>query len=591
MTEQQQNAEDKLASLLVQWEEAWDLNEDIPASDLCADCPELVEPLERQIAMLKKMAWMKQDAAGEVPRSAAEETDPLLGKTLAGRYRIDRLIDEGGFGRVYRGFDSELQRQVAIKVARPERVRSAEQADDLLEEARRAARLRHPGIVSVHDAGRDNGQVFIVSDLIEGESLADLIATSRPGPAEAARLLAEIADALQFAHDQGFVHFDIKPSNILIDRQGRPLLTDFGIAASAEQLLRGEAVNSGTLPYMAPEQVSGEVHLIDARTDVHALGVVFYELLTGRLPHQGRTPTALREQILLRQPAPPRSINPAASKQIEQVCLRALAKHPADRFATADELATSLRKCLTVKSQAGDRGWLIAVGSILAAVALLMAFQPSWLGHSGSSDNSGRMSSGADGVLAFDGFSRIVTPVVRFAPVTLEAWVRPSKYENRSHYVIGSDIPSKWRIGLGILGVKLGGERIEGAMKSEQVVPLAQWSHIATVFAKAETRFYFNGRLILAGPPTAISGGTHFVVGNVGENNPLEFFLGQIRSVRISAGERYADDFQPEEQFTKDADAAPAKAVLIYDGSSVEGERVIDLSGAGNHGRWERFGL
>ena len=135
----------------------------------------------------------------------------------------------------------------------------------------------------------------------------------------------------------------------------------------------------------------------------------------------------------------------------------------------------------------------------------------------------------------------------------------------------------------------LAAERIEGLVKSKQVVLIREWSHIATVFAETETRLYFNGKLVVSGPPTKAVGGTHFVVGNAGENHPREYFLGQIRSVRISKGERYESDFTPDEQCIKDADDAPAKAVLIYDGSTVEGDRVIDLSGEDNHGTWERL--
>ncbi len=132
-------------------------------------------------------------------------------------------------------------------------------------------------------------------------------------------------------------------------------------------------------------------------------------------------------------------------------------------------------------------------------------------------------------------------------------------------------------------------ERIDGLVKSNQVVPIRKWSHIAAVFSKQETRLYFNGKLVHTGPPTEISGGTHFVIGNAGENHPREFFLGKIRCLRISHGERYKADFTPEERFAKDADKSQSNTVLIYDGQNVDGDRVIDLSGNGNDGRWERF--
>ena len=261
--------DETLANLLMQWEEAWDRGEDIPAETLCVECPVLIERVRSRIAALKQMAWMtKSDVE---PDSSGSHPDVLIGKTLGGRYRIETLIAEGGFGRVYRAFDPELQRHVALKVPKANRVSSSEQADQLLEEARRAAKLRHPGIVSIFDVGRDDGSVFIVTELIDGQNLAELIEQHRPEPQHAARIVADVADALQFAHEQGFVHRDIKQANILIDSHGRPHVTDFGIAATVEQIAQGDAVSSGTLAYMAPEQLAGETHLIGPRTDIHAL--------------------------------------------------------------------------------------------------------------------------------------------------------------------------------------------------------------------------------------------------------------------------------------------------------------------------------
>lgn len=310
---------EKLAERLLHWEERWEHGEDVPASELCEDCPDLIDQLQNQIEILKKMAWMKED--GEASGDAEKEaTDPLVSMTLAGRYRLDEFLAEGGFGRVYRGFDLELQRAVAVKVAKPSHRADPEQADELLGEARKVAKLRHPGIVSVHDVGKVDDFWFIVTDLIDGTSLAEIIASRRPSPAEAARLVADMADGLQFAHENGFAHRDIKPANILIDSEGKPLITDFGIATNTNELVEDQAATSGTLAYMAPEQLAGEIQLIDHRVDVYALGVVLYELLTGRLPYHARTPITLREQILFCQPQPAR--NRSIPPQLEQVCHR-----------------------------------------------------------------------------------------------------------------------------------------------------------------------------------------------------------------------------------------------------------------------------
>ena len=563
---------DKLADLLLRWEESWDHGEDIPASELCADCPELIDQLQQQINALKRMAWMKKDPC-EDDTEDEPQPDPLVSKTLAGRYRIEELIAEGGFGRVYRAFDPELDRPVAIKIPKANRVAAQEQ-DAFLDEARKAAKLRHPGIVSVHDVGRDDDLFFIVSDFIDGKNLAEIIANGHPAPMEAARIVAEIAENLHVAHENGFIHRDIKPANILVDEQGHPLITDFGIAASIEKV--GEAT-SGTLPYMAPEQIAGEVQLIDARTDIYALGVVLYELLTRRLPHQARTPTALREQVLFRQPESIRSIDPAVPTELEKICFRCLAKHPADRFRSADQIAKALRACISGQAKSRRRRLILGIVAIML-VLLCGKYLPGLL--------EGRLNTEPpkpEGVFVFDGINRIVTPVERFAPVTLEAWVRPERGTappSFPTFVIGGDINGHFGIGFGTTEGRLHAQYLTGILQSNQIVPMLTWSHLAAVFAETETRLYFNGRLVETGPPTQRLGGAPFVIGCLGEDSNAYQFVGQIRCLRISAGERYPSDFVPDERFEPDA-----AAVLIYDGKAIDGDKIIDLSGKGNHGR------
>jgi hypothetical protein len=576
---------ERLAELLLRWEESWEHGEDIPAARLCPDDPPLAAELQRRIDRLKRMAWM---TGGEGPDGGAEEpAAPLVGGTLSDRYRLDGLIAEGGFGRVYRAFDLELHRPVAVKLSRG-REPSPAAHEAILAEARRAAKLRHPGIVPVHDAGRHGDVAYIVSDLIDGSSLAELIVSSRPAPADAARIAAEVAEALHHAHGQGFTHRDLKPANVLIDRQGRALVTDFGLAAETGQVARGDGPGHGTLPYMAPEQVAGEVQLVGPRTDLYALGVVLYEMLTGRLPHPARTPTAMREQILFRPPAAVRSLNPAVPPRLEETCLRCLAKHPADRFADAAELARALRSSPTRATPRFPRRALpvvLVAAVFLAGLVLGRVIAPP---QTTERQPLGEAPQEA-GVFVFDGHSRIVTPLERFAPCTLEAWVQPQFYPKRdSQFVIGSDIPTKHGLSLGISEAILCAEYIPGVTFSEGAVPLDRFSHIAVVFGETETRLYLDGRKVGVGPATKAEGGTVYVVGNVGKGNPITFFVGNVRAVRISKGERYAADFVPEEKFIKDGDDAPVKAVLIYEGAAVEGERVIDLSGAGNHGMWER---
>jgi serine/threonine protein kinase len=261
---------------------------------------------------------------------------------MADRYRLDVLVGLGGFGRVYRAFDTWLERDVAVKVPRVDRPVTEGEVDLCRIEARKVARLRHPHIVPVYDVGREGATCFIVGEWVEGANLATRISEDRPDYPEAVRIVAEVADALARAHRAGYVHRDIKPANILIDPQGRAYLTDFGIAVVEEDLLR-DVTAAGTLPYMAPEQLGEGFGPIDHRADLYALGVVLYELLTGQRPFRAATPTELRQQILGGDPPPPRSIEPDVPEALERVCLRCLAKTPADRYRWADEVGADLR--------------------------------------------------------------------------------------------------------------------------------------------------------------------------------------------------------------------------------------------------------
>ena len=575
--------DNKIADLLLRWGEEWEHGTDTPATQLCQDCPELATTLQERIDRLKRMAWMTNDISEE----ATSKTDPLLEQTLACRYQIESLIAQGGFGRVYKAFDTELERYVAIKVSTRMEA-EGNQVEGVIEEARRVAKLRHPGIVAIHDVGTHENVSFIVSDLINGTNLAEVIADQRPTPRESVLLVAQIAENLQAAHEEGFVHRDIKPANILIDESGKPLLTDFGIATSTDGTTAETPATVGTLPYMSPEQVADEPQLIDARSDLYSLGVVLYELLTGRSPYSARTAGVLREQILFRLPAPIREHVPVA---VEAVCMKAMSKHPADRFTSATEFAACLRESLSAPRISRRT---VLGGTILTATAgVAFGIGTRFNQHSevpASKEVNPR-------TFQFDGTNRIVTPLERFAPVTLEAWVRPDRFEYRCHFVIGSDLPGSYGIGIGICPTVLSAEwipndlSVKAMLKSEQAIPIKAWSHVAAVFGEDETRLYLNGELVQSGPATENSGGTPFVIGNVGETNHIDFFLGQIRSVRISRGERYRESFQPDEEFPPDPPEAAVRAVLIYDGASVDGEQVLDLSGNENHGALQTFEL
>ncbi|MFO0806581.1 MAG: protein kinase [Gemmataceae bacterium] len=573
-----------LTDLLARWEERWEHGDDVPAAELCGDRPELVAALQRKIDRLKRMAWMTA-SDGDPDQPGADAPDPLVGTTLDARFVIEAFIAEGGFGRVYRATDPDLRRPVAVKVAR--RGKGNTGAADLLDEARRVARLRHPGIVPVIDVGGAGDKCYIVSALIDGPDLATASEGERFGTDEAARLTAAVADALHYAHVEGFVHRDIKPENILLDGARRPLLTDFGLAASPEEVIRREGSRCGTLAYMAPEQVAGEVQLVGPRSDIYSLGVVLYELLTGRLPYQARTPGAMREQILFRPPVPPRALNPGIPEHLEAVCLRCLSKLPADRYPTAAELAAALRAAPPRRWLRLPLRWvwivLIVVGLFVAGVVLGMALSTP------SSQTAPRAAvSPEPGMLTFNGTSRIVTLVEPFLPCTLEAWVRPTG-DRQEQFIVGSDVPNFYGLGLGLNENRPCVETIRGGFRADPAILPGTWTHLTAVFSPEETRLYINGQKVGVGPASQPpKKKTRFVIGNVGQGHDKLFFRGHVRAVRITKGERYNGDFLPDEAFTKDGADVPAKAVLIYNGATGEGDRVIDRSGAGNDGRWER---
>ena len=263
--------------------------------------------------------------------------------TKLGRYRVTGQLGTGTFGIVYAAFDDDLNRQVAIKVPHRKWVSRPNGVDAYIAEARVLAGLDHSNIVPVYDVGRsDDGLLLIVSKYVDGTNLAERMRAGRMPPAESAALIATVAGALHYAHKHGLVHRDIKPANILIDKSGKAYLADFGLVLREEDFGKGPTF-AGTPQYMSPEQARFEGHRVDGRSDIFSLGVVFYELLTGKRPFRAESWEGLLEQIVSLDARPPRQFDDSIPRELERICLKALAKLAGQRYSIAQDMCDDLR--------------------------------------------------------------------------------------------------------------------------------------------------------------------------------------------------------------------------------------------------------
>jgi len=324
---------------------------------------------------------------------------------LGGRYRVERELGRGGMAKVFEGTDTVLGRRVAIKLLAPQFAEDEGFVQRFRREAQAAARLSNPNVVSVFDTGTDGGVHFIVMEYVEGRTLQDYLAGGgRIMPDRAIEIAEAVASALSAAHAQGVIHRDIKPGNIMLTPTGQVKVADFGIArmtTTAETVAQTAAV-LGTASYLSPEQAQGEP--VDGRSDIYSLGCVLYEMVTGRPPFLGDSPVAVASKHVLEQPKPPSKMNNDVTPDLDAVILRAMAKNPANRYQSAEELRADLDRvrrgmpveatpllappaATQVMTPAGDgtqvlpptepersRWWIpvLVIGGVLLAIALLL---------------------------------------------------------------------------------------------------------------------------------------------------------------------------------------------------------------------------
>ena len=315
----------------------------------------------------------------EIPRMGAA--------TIGGRYRIERPLGHGGMATVYLGRDTELERPVAIKLLAESLAGDDEFRRRFVREAKLAARLSDPNVVSIYDAGEDDGRPYIVMEHVDGETFADLLARrGRLPPDEARELAAQAASGLAHAHEAGLVHRDVKPQNLILRRDGTVKIVDFGIARAAETTITQTGTVLGTAAYLAPEQALGKK--VTAAADVYSLGAVLYELLTGRPPFEFESLADLAAQQARMEITPVRELAPDVPPELEDVVMRCLARNPAYRPASAGELARllsggeeptqPLHRPTAVQTPA--RAWLedrrklwLALAGVVALAAILLA--------------------------------------------------------------------------------------------------------------------------------------------------------------------------------------------------------------------------
>jgi len=278
----------------------------------------------------------------------ANTSDPVTQPISFGKYELRDELGRGGMGVVFRAYQTDLSRQVALKMLTSSTLATADQRRRFLQEARLASRIRHQNIVTIHDVGEIGGQPYFTMDLIQGTSLASRLRQGQLPIDQAVQWMIQISHAVEHLHRNDVIHRDLKPSNVLLNESGQPCLVDFGLARALDETHDPTVTGTilGTPSYMSPEQAAGRVREVTVRSDVYSLGAMLYEMLSGRPPFVASSPFDTVLQVLEREPLPLRHWNRAIPRTLEQICLRCLEKSPELRYASALELAEDLQRYL-----------------------------------------------------------------------------------------------------------------------------------------------------------------------------------------------------------------------------------------------------
>jgi WD40 repeat protein len=341
--------------LLVRWDEQREQGRIVSAEDLCRDCPELLEPLRRQLEVLKAIGQLKTGPPGRrlvaadlfptLPHSENNDAPPPpLGLCVPG-YEVLEELGRGGMGVVYKARQLGLDRLVALKMILSGGQTSPSSLARFRTEAEAIARLQHPNIVQVFEIGSHDARPFFSLEFMEGGSLDKKLNGTPQAPLPSARVVEVLARAVQAAHECGIIHRDLKPQNVLVGKDGLLKITDFGLARKLDEAAKtasGDVL--GTAFYMAPEQAQGKPGLVGRAADVYALGAILYELLTGRPPFKAATTIETLMQVMAEEPVPPSRLQPKTPRDLETICLKCLEKEPRKRYATAADLAEDLRR-------------------------------------------------------------------------------------------------------------------------------------------------------------------------------------------------------------------------------------------------------